>query len=114
MEEIPKGTETAFRPSLNAPIPVYGDRSVCVTFDTNLIGLHTGESLTDDILLDRTRNLLPDSLVIMEVKSNGGFPPWVHNGIIAGELSQQTLSKYCACLDHIRLGTSPALLWGME
>lgn len=79
------------------------DREVRVTFDSCLVGLHPGEKLTEHALLDRTRNLLPDTLVIMEIKSTGPLPPWVHDGIIAGELQQKTLSKYVAALDHLGL-----------
>lgn len=79
------------------------ESDVRVTFDTNLIGLHPGEQLSRALLLDRTRHLMPDTLVILEVKATKGIPRWVHEGVVAHELRQQTIPKYISAVEVLRL-----------
>ena len=75
-----------------------------VTFDSSLVGLHPGERLTSKLLMDRGRSLMPDTLFILEIKSNTTLPRWAHDGIIAGELEQKTIPKYVTAVDVLRLG----------
>jgi len=74
-----------------------------VTFDSALVGLHPGERLTRELCLDRSRALLPDTVQILEVKSTVGIPGWVFEGVVAGELRQQTLPKYVSAVEALGL-----------
>jgi hypothetical protein len=74
-----------------------------VTFDTCVLGLHPGEKLSPELLFDRSRWLLPDTLVILEVKATQGIPGWVHDGVVACELQQQTLPKYVTAVEVLGL-----------
>jgi len=74
-----------------------------VTLDSNLVGLHPGERLTSELLMDRRRSLMPDTLFILEIKSNTVLPRWVHDGIIACELEQKTIPKYVTAVDVLKL-----------
>lgn len=81
---------------------VEGD--IRVTFDTCLLGLHPRERLAREFLYDPRRRLLPDSLAILEVKATREvMPPWVHEGIVAGELQQQTIPKYITAVEGLGL-----------
>ena len=79
------------------------ESDVRVTFDTNLIGLHPGESLTSRVLHDRSRSLMPETGVILEVKATHGVPNWLREGLIAAELQQRTIPKYCTAVEVLRL-----------
>jgi hypothetical protein len=85
------------------------ERDVRVTVDTGVVALHAGESLSRQLLEDRSRWLIPDTLAILEVKSNHGTPPWVHEGIVGFELEQKTIPKYVAAVEALGLpGLRPA------
>jgi hypothetical protein len=79
------------------------ERDVRITLDSCLVGLHPGEKLTRKLLLDERRSLMPDTLVILEVKTTHGIPPWVHEGVVAAELQQQTIPKYITAVEVLRL-----------
>lgn len=74
-----------------------------ITFDTCLVGLHPGEKLTRELLFAPSRALLPDTLLILEVKATGEIPGWVHEGVVAAELQQQTLPKYVTAVEVLGL-----------
>jgi hypothetical protein len=112
-----KGMESAFlalreRHRLRPSAQVYYQREayegavepdVRVTFDTALVGLHPGELLTRDLLFSRARSLMPDTLSILEVKSTRGLPRWLHEGVEAAELQQQTIPKYITAVEVLGL-----------
>ena len=75
-----------------------------ITLDSNLVGLHPGERLTSKLLMDRRRSLMPDTLFILEIKSDTVLPRWVHDGIVAGELEQKTIPKYVTAVNVLKLG----------
>jgi hypothetical protein len=79
------------------------EKDVRVTFDTNLIGLHPGERLTSRILRDRSRNLMADTVVILEVKATHGIPNWLREGVLSAELEQKTIPKYITAVEALRL-----------
>ena len=79
------------------------ESDVRVTFDSNLIGLHPNEKLSTGILRDPSRSLMPDTLVILEVKATHGIPRWVHDGIVAGELQQRPIPKYVTAVEGLRM-----------
>jgi hypothetical protein len=74
-----------------------------ITFDTCVVGLHPGEKLTRELLFDPSRGLLPDTLAILEVKTTSGIPGWVYDGVVAGELQQQTIPKYVTAVEILGL-----------
>ena len=75
-----------------------------VTLDSNLMGLHPGERLTSQLLMDRRRSLMADTLFVLEIKSNTVLPRWIHDGIIACELEQKTIPKYVTAVKVLQLG----------
>ncbi|MFP8873995.1 MAG: polyphosphate polymerase domain-containing protein [Myxococcota bacterium] len=79
------------------------EKDVRVTFDTILLGLHPNERLSPKILHDPGRRLMADTLAILELKSTKGFPPWIYEGIVAGELQQKTIPKYVTAVEVLRL-----------
>ena len=79
------------------------ESDVRITFDSNLIGLHPGERITTRLIHDRTRNLMPDTLSILEVKATHGIPGWLREGVLAGELQQKTIPKYISAVEVLRL-----------
>ena len=84
-----------------------------MTFDSVLRGLHPGERLTRGLLLDGMRSLMPDTLVILEVKATAGIPGWIHEGVIAAELRQQTIPKYVTAVEVLGLlDLNPAGVYG--
>ncbi len=74
-----------------------------VTFDTCLTGLYAGEALTRSLLLDGSRRLMDETLVILEVKATKQIPSWVHDGIVAAELRQATIPKYVSAVEKLGL-----------
>ncbi len=85
------------------------ESDIRVTFDTCLTGLHPGEVVTGTLLRDHMRSLMPDTLEILEVKATRGIPRWVHDGIVAAELQQQTIPKYITAVEVLGLpGLAPA------
>lgn len=72
-----------------------------VTFDSCLTGLFPGETFSMDLVKDRSRSLMSDTLAILEVKSTGQIPDWVYDGVIAAELQQQTIPKYCTAIEEL-------------
>lgn len=79
-----------------------------VTFDSCVMGMFPGELLSPDMMDDPSRKLLPDNLVILEIKSNSGIPSWVPEGVRRIELIQQTVPKYVMGVEKLGLtGTTP-------
>lgn len=79
------------------------ENDVRLTFDSHLIGLYPGERLSTRILRDRSRNVMPDTVSILEIKSTHGFPSWIYNGIKLGELHQQPIPKYTSAVKVLGL-----------
>jgi hypothetical protein len=77
-----------------------------VTFDSALTGLYPGERLTRDVLSDRSRSLMPDGLVILEVKATHGIPPWVTDGALTVELQQRPVPKYVIAVERLGMATA--------
>jgi len=79
------------------------ENDVRITFDSHLIGLHPGERLTGKVLRDRSRSLMPDTVIILELKSTKGFPGWIYEGIRLAELRQQPIPKYTSSAKVLKL-----------
>jgi len=72
-----------------------------ITFDSCLTGLYPGETFSMELLRDRSRSLMSDTLSILEVKSTGQIPGWVYDGVVAAELEQRTVPKYCTAIEEL-------------
>jgi len=83
-----------------------GDNSFRITFDTDLQGsFFSANSHTQT----RPKNLIPDSLAIMEIKrdvSCNDFIDWEEDMLRSLNLERNHFSKYCQGLDSL-LGDSP-------
>jgi hypothetical protein len=80
---------------------------VRVTFDSSLTALHPGEQLSRSRLSDPRAKVLTENLIILEVKSTAGLPPWVTSGALAVGLEQRAVPKYVMCI--AKLGLHAAL-----
>ena len=81
------------------------ENDVRITFDSHLLGLYPGEKLTSKVLRDRSRNLMPDTVIILELKSTKGFPAWIYDGIRLAELRQKPIPKYTTAVKVLNLQT---------
>jgi len=79
------------------------ERDVRVTFDSAVTALHPGERVRRDLLFNSSRRLLSDTLVILEIKATRGLPSWIHEGVRIAELRQDTIPKYVAAVEALRL-----------
>ncbi len=74
-----------------------------VAFDTQLVALHPGERVTQELLRDRRRHCMRETDYVFEVKSNGNLPKWVLDGLHAIEVQQRAISKYTAGIEKLGL-----------
>ncbi len=79
------------------------DPGLRVTFDSYLIGLHPGEVLSRSLLYERSRMLIPETVVILEVKGRGQLPRWIRRGVQWCNLQQETVPKYVMAVDALNL-----------
>jgi hypothetical protein len=84
---------------------------VRVTFDTVLRALEPGARLSREALLDGLGSIIPEHLVILEVKHTTGLPHWVTAGALAAGLDQQPVPKYVMAVS--RLGLQHNILGGV-
>jgi hypothetical protein len=63
----------------------------------------SAQRLTSRILRDRSRNLMADTVVILEVKATHGIPNWLREGVLSAELEQKTIPKYITAVEALRL-----------
>ena len=76
---------------------------VRVTWDTMLTALHPHEKLTRDLIDNPHRQMMAETLSVLEVKATKGIPPWVNDGVLAAELRQQTIPKYITAVERLGL-----------
>ena len=79
------------------------ETDVRITFDSGLAAFHPGETVTLDGISDPSRQVMPDDLVILEVKANNGAPPWVSEGARVIELIQRPVPKYVLGVEKLRI-----------
>ncbi len=84
---------------------------VRVTFDSSLTALHPGEALETGRMADPLSRIMPDTLVILEVKATTGIPAWVAEGARNVELVQKPVPKYVLAVEKLGLDRAPAM-WG--
>jgi hypothetical protein len=78
------------------------ENDVRITFDSHLIGLYPGERVTSKVLNDQSRSLMPDTNIILELKSTKNFPAWIYDGIKRAELRQQPVPKYTTAIKILK------------
>jgi len=79
------------------------DPRLRLTFDSTLMGLHPGEACSRAMLYDRSRSILPEWKVILEIKNHGPLPAWIRQGIRWADLQQETVPKYVMAVDALNL-----------
>ena len=79
------------------------EEDVRITWDRNLMGLYPGEKINRASLDDHSRYLMPETLVVLELKATHGFPRWAHEGILAAELRQRTIPKYITAVEVLKM-----------
>ncbi len=77
--------------------------SVRITWDSQLMALYPGEPFRRSVLFDPERRIMADTLSILEVKATEELPAWVHEGVVAAELRQQTVPKYITAVEALAL-----------
>lgn len=74
-----------------------------VAFDSQLLALDVHEQMSPDKVDDPRRRCLPEDRFIFEIKSNGGLPTWVLQGIHEGQVGLQSISKYVLAIEKLNL-----------
>lgn len=74
-----------------------------ITVDSMLMALHPGEVLSRALFYDRSRAVLPETEMILEIKGPDRLPPWVYRGIEWCELRQDTVPKYVMAVEALNL-----------
>lgn len=77
--------------------------SLRVAFDSNLVALHPGQEATPESFSDPRYRCMGEAQYVFEVKSNGGLPSWVMDGLRKAQVTQRAISKYCIGLEHLGL-----------
>ena len=77
--------------------------SLRIAFDSNLVALHPHQEATRDVFDDPRYKCMGEMQYVFEVKSNGGLPSWVMDGLRLGQVNQRAISKYCIGLEQLGL-----------
>ncbi len=77
--------------------------SLRIAFDSRLVALHPNQEATPDVFDDPRYRCMGDTQYVFEVKSDGGLPSWVMDGLRLGQVSQRAISKYCIGLEQLGL-----------
>ncbi len=74
-----------------------------VAFDSQLLALEVGELMTPDKVDDIRYRCLPEDRFVFEIKSNGGLPTWILQGIHDGQVLLRSISKYVLAIEKLNL-----------
>lgn len=74
-----------------------------VAFDSQLLALDVDERMSPDKVDDPRRRCLPDNRFIFEIKSNGGLPSWILQGLHDGQVLLRSISKYVLAIEKLQL-----------
>lgn len=77
--------------------------SLRIAFDSQLVALHPRQAVDRKVLESRSHRLTRDTEYVFEIKSDGGLPRWVMDGIQAGQVTQRAISKYCMGIEKLDL-----------
>lgn len=84
-----EGYESPFFPSLR------------IAFDSQLVALHPEQEATPSVFESASHRLQKDTEYVFEIKSDGGLPRWVMDGIKAAQVTQRAISKYCMGIEKL-------------
>ena len=84
-----EGYESPFFPSLR------------IAFDSQLVALHPEQKVDASVFESRDHRLQRDTEYVFEIKSDGGLPRWVMDGIKAAQVTQRAISKYCMGIEKL-------------
>lgn len=82
---------------------------VRVSFDSCLTGLFPHQQLTTDHIFDPRTKLMPETRVVLEVKSNNGTPRWAEEGARLVELVQIPVPKYVMAVEKLGIHKVPMM-----
>jgi len=74
-----------------------------VTWDSSIRALHAGEDMSASVLYDRTREIVPEPLSVLEIKAAQTLPSWLARAIRAHALVPESVSKYVRASDALGL-----------
>ena len=77
--------------------------SLRIAFDSHLVALHPHQEVSPEVFSDARYRCLGETQYVFEVKSDGGLPSWVMDGIRLGQVTQRAISKYCIGLEQLGL-----------
>jgi hypothetical protein len=80
---------------------------VRVSFDSCLTGLYPHQQMTTDLIFDPRTRLMPETRVVLEVKTNNGVPRWVETGARLVELVQMPVPKYVMAVEKLKMDQIP-------
>jgi hypothetical protein len=74
-----------------------------VTWDSPIRALYPGEPMSRERLYDETREVLPDSFAVLEIKPRQTLPVWLAALVRDAGLVPETVSKYVRSVDNLGL-----------
>lgn len=80
---------------------------VRVSFDSCLTGLFPHQQLTTDLIFDHRARLMPETRLVLELKSNNGVPRWAEEGARLVELVQVPVPKYVMAVEKLKIDQVP-------
>ncbi|MEX2299859.1 MAG: polyphosphate polymerase domain-containing protein [Bryobacterales bacterium] len=80
---------------------------VRVSFDSCLTAIHPHQRLTTDHIFDPRTRMMPETRVVLEVKSNNGTPRWAEEGARLVELVQIPVPKYVMAVEKLGIDKVP-------
>ncbi|MEM9552923.1 MAG: VTC domain-containing protein [Acidobacteriota bacterium] len=78
-------------------------RSLRIAFDSRIVALHPGQAAEPWVFDHPSYRVLDDTHFVFEVKSDGGLPGWVLDGLRAAQVTQRAISKYCLGIEKLGL-----------
>ncbi|MEM1206235.1 MAG: polyphosphate polymerase domain-containing protein [Acidobacteriota bacterium] len=75
--------------------------SLRVAFDSCLVALHPGQQAEGWMFTHPSYLCLGETRYVFEIKSDGGLPEWVLEGIRAGQVTQRAISKYVLGIEKL-------------
>jgi hypothetical protein len=71
--------------------------------------LFPGEQLTSELIFEPRAKLMPETQVVLEVKSNNGVPRWAEEGARVAELVQIPVPKYVMAVEKLGIDRVPLM-----
>ncbi|MCG8460386.1 MAG: polyphosphate polymerase domain-containing protein [Holophagales bacterium] len=78
--------------------------SLRIAFDSQVVALHPGQEVRAGVFEEHGGHRITGDLeFVFEIKSSGGLPGWVMDGIRLGQVTQRAISKYCMGIEKLDL-----------